>query len=139
VLNQYSGNAILDSNGQAWVELAAWFDAINGGNEPNPDFRYHLTPIGSAAPNLHIAQEIDGERFLIAGGPAGLKVSWQVTALRSDPYIQQYGAPVEVEKPEPERGSYLHPELYGQPEELGLHYRYILHGIDGVPEPDDMP
>jgi hypothetical protein len=124
VLNQYSGNAILDNAGQAWVSLPAWFGAINGGAAQGADYRYHLTPVGGAAPNLHVAQEIDAGRFLIAGGPAGLKVSWQITALRSDPYIERYGAPVEVEKREDERGTYLHPELYGQPEELGLSYRF---------------
>jgi len=118
VLNQYSGNVVLGADGSAWVELPAWFSAINR------DVRYQLTPVGGAAPGLYIAQEVRDNRFQVAGGPPGLKVSWLITAVRSDPYIQRYGAPVEVEKPAEERGTYLFPELYGQPEELGRDYRF---------------
>ena len=32
------------------------------------------------------------------------------------------GAPVEVEKQDLERGTYQHPELYGQPPEMGMNY-----------------
>jgi hypothetical protein len=117
VLNQYSGNVTLDENGQAWVELPDWFQAIN------IDFRYQLTPIGVPAPNLYIAQEIQDNRFMIGGGEPGMKVSWTVTALRDDPYIQQYPHPVEELKPEDERGTYLYPDLYGQPKEAGLDYQ----------------
>jgi hypothetical protein len=120
VLNQYSGNVVLGADGSAWVELPEWFAAIN------QDVRYQLTCIGGFAP-VYIAQkaggqEAGGSRFQIAGGTAGLEVSWLITARRSDPYVQRYGAPVEVEKPAAERGTYLHPELYGQPAELGLDY-----------------
>lgn len=119
VLNEYSGNVVLDEKGEAWVEMPAWFDAVN------TDFRYQLTPIGGAAPNLYIASEIQEGRFQIAGGPAGLKVSWQVTALRNDPYLQENPAPVEQAKPKDEAGTYLTPELYGQPAESGLGYSAV--------------
>ena len=118
VLNQYSGNVVLGADGSAWVELPSWFGALNR------DVRYLLTPIGAPAPGLYIAQEIRDNRFQIAGGPPGLKVSWLITAVRNDPYIQRYGAPVEVEKPEGERGTYLYPEGYGQPRERGYDYRF---------------
>jgi hypothetical protein len=78
VLNVYSGNVRLDADGAATVELAAWFEAINA------DVRYQLTPVGAAAPGLHVVEEVAGNRFRIAGGPAGIKVSWQLTAVRSD-------------------------------------------------------
>lgn len=78
VLNVYSGNVRLDGEGSAVVELPAWFGAINA------DVRYQLTPVGAAAPGLYVAEEVAGNRFRIAGGPAGLKVSWQLTAVRSD-------------------------------------------------------
>jgi len=78
VLNVYSGNVRLDAEGTATVELPAWFEAVNA------DVRYQLTPVGAAAPALHVAEEVAGNRFRIAGGPPGLKVSWQLTALRSD-------------------------------------------------------
>jgi len=81
VLNQYSGNVILDDAGQAWVELPTWFEAINC------DYRYQLTCIGTFAP-VYIAEECRGNKFKIAGGKPGMKVSWQVTAVRNDAYIR---------------------------------------------------
>jgi hypothetical protein len=41
------------------------------------------------------------------------KVSWQVTGVRKDAYAHRIS--VETMKRPAERGSYLHPELYGQP------------------------
>ena len=115
-LNTYSGNVVLDDDGSARVYLPEWFEMINR------DFRYQLTAIGGAAPNLHIASEIEGNSFSIAGGDSGMKISWRVEAVRSDRYVQTYGAPVEVEKPASARGTYLHPELYGYPQEWGHFY-----------------
>jgi hypothetical protein len=112
VLNQYSGNVTLDADGEAQVQLATWFQAIN------TDFRYQLTPIGAAMPGLHIAQEIEDNSFRIAGGEPGMKVSWLITALRNDPYMQQNPQPVETEKRADERGLYQQPELYGQPPDM---------------------
>jgi hypothetical protein len=60
------------------VVLPEWFEALNS------DFRYQLTAIGAAGPNLHIAQEVSGNRFKVAGGKPGMKVSWQVTGTRRD-------------------------------------------------------
>lgn len=60
--------------------------------------------------------EIRNGRFVIAGGTAGQRVSWQLTGVRSDPWVKRHGAPVEELKPQRERGTYLHPHLYGQPE-----------------------
>jgi hypothetical protein len=115
-LNQYTGNVTLDAHGQAWVELPDWFQAINA------DIRYQLTCIGGFAP-VYIAQEVQDNRFQIAGGEPGLKVSWLVTAMRNDPYAQQHPTVVEQDKPAAERGTYLDPALYGQPEELDVHYQ----------------
>ena len=63
-----------------------------------------------------------GNRFRVAGGTPGMKVSWQVTGIRKDAYAEAHRIPVEQEKPEKERGSYLHPKLYGQSEEKGLEW-----------------
>ncbi|MBN1485373.1 MAG: hypothetical protein JXA37_11695 [Chloroflexia bacterium] len=98
--------------GEAWVELPDWFETIN------TDVRYQLTCVGGYAP-VYVAQKVRDNRFQIAGDSPGLEVSWALTALRSDAYIQHYGAPVEVDKPAGEKGTYLHPELYSQPLELG--------------------
>lgn len=106
VLNTYSGNVVLDAGGEATVELPGWFGAINR------DPRYQLTCVGGYA-QVYIAEEISGRGFRIAGGTPGLKVSWEVTAVRNDPAVLRNQMPVEQEKPAAERGRYLHPELYG--------------------------
>jgi hypothetical protein len=106
----------LDARGEAWVQLPDYFEAINR------DPRYTLTPIGAPMPNLHVAVEIQNNRFQIAGGVPGRKVSWEVKAVRNDRWVQEYGYQTEQPKPAEYRGKYLHPELYGQPKELGIHY-----------------
>jgi hypothetical protein len=111
MMDIYDGLVTLDDAGEAWVQLPDWFEALNR------DFRYQLTPIGQFAP-LYVAQEIRENRFLIAGGTAGMQVSWQVTGIRHDPYAEAHRIPVEEEKPPEEQGTYLFPELYGQPFEL---------------------
>jgi hypothetical protein len=117
MMNVYNGNVTLDDNREAWITLPDWFEALNR------DFRYQLTPIGGPGPNLYIAREIRDNRFQIAGGTPGLKVSWQVTGIRHDPYAEANRIPVEEEKPAEEQGTYLHPEAYGQPETIGLAYK----------------
>jgi hypothetical protein len=122
--NIYDGVAVLDAQGEAEVQMPAWFEALNR------DFRYQLTPIGAAMPNLHIAQEIQINAFRIAGGEPGLKVSWMVTGIRQDAYANAHRIPVEEAKPAGERGLYLHPVELGQPAELGLDYQRDLRQSD---------
>jgi hypothetical protein len=114
--NVYDGVVVLDANGTATVTLPAWFEALNR------DARYQLTAIGAPAPNLYIAQEIKDNRFTIAGGKPGMKVSWQVTGIRQDPYAAQNPLQAEVDKPAQERGKYLYPQGYGQPATKGVDY-----------------
>jgi hypothetical protein len=107
MMNIYTGNAILDNSGEGVVSLPKWFEALN------TDFRYQLTAIGAAAPNLHVAQEIANHQFSIAGGAPGMKVSWQVTGVRHDAYAKTHPLVVEARKPEKERGRYQNPDAYG--------------------------
>ena len=116
MMNIYDGTIILDDSGAAWVELPGWFEALNR------DFRYQLTPIGKPAPGLFIAEEVSNNRFKIAGGPSRVKVSWTVTGIRQDAYANAHRIPVEEEKSKQEKGSYLHPELYGMPDEKNVVY-----------------
>jgi hypothetical protein len=104
--NLYDGIASLDKKGEAVVELPKWFQALN------KEIRYQLTPIGRPAPDLHIAQPLVRNRFRIAGGRPGMKVSWQVTGTRQDALAKANRIAVEEEKEE--RGFYLHPELFGK-------------------------
>lgn len=123
-MNAYSGVVTLDANGEAWVQLPDYFEAINR------DPRYTLTPIGASMPNLHVAVEIQGNRFKIAGGVPGKKVSWRVEAIRNDLWVQRYGYQTEQSKPEEYRGKYIIPELYGQPIERGIFYNPYIHSDD---------
>jgi hypothetical protein len=113
MLNIYNGNVITDREGAAWIELPSYFEALN------KDFRYQLTVIGGPY-TAYVAQEIQNNRFRIQTSQPGVKVSWQVTGIRKDPVAEKYRIQPEVEKKGSEKGKYLHPEAYNQPEELGI-------------------
>lgn len=110
ILNVYRGTVSLDANGEAVVYLPDYFETIN------TEFSYQLTPIGAPMPNLHIKQEVSGNRFVIAGGEPGMKVSWTVYARRNDPYVRHNREKFRdvVEKPAELKGKYLYPEFYGR-------------------------
>jgi hypothetical protein len=114
--NIYDGIVILNEHGEAWVDLPEWFEALN------KDFRYQLTCVGGFAP-VYIESEISDNRFKIAGGKEGMKVSWQVTGIRHDPIADLKRIKVEEYKSDTERGLYLYPEAYGQPKEEGIQHR----------------
>ena len=112
--NIYDGIVMLDAQGEAEVTLPVWFDALN------TDFRYQLTAIGAAGPDLHIAEETSVNRFKIAGGKPQMKVCWQVTGIRQDAWARAHPLSVEQDKPTQEQGHYLHPELYGESDEKSI-------------------
>lgn len=116
MMNIYNGNVTLNANGEAIVKMPDWFNALN------KDFRYQLTAIGGPGPNLYIADEISGNRFRIAGGSPGMKVSWQVTGIRNDAFAKAHRIPVEEEKSAKQRGRYLHPKEHGLAESMGIDY-----------------
>jgi len=126
MLNIYNGNVVLDANGEAVVELPTWFEALNR------DFRYQLTAIGQASPDLFIAEEIANNRFKIAGGKADQRVSWLVTGIRQDAWANANRVQVEEDKIEAEQGKYLHPEAFGLPREGNS---IAEHHIPDVPAP----
>lgn len=116
MLNLYSGNVTLDSEGRGKVSLPIWFELLNH------NFSYQLTPLGAGS-SLYIAAEIKNGQFEIAGGLANQRVCWLVTGVRQDAWAK--ANPLEVEKAKlgSEQGTYLHPELYGQAVEKTLLYR----------------
>lgn len=118
VLNVYRGTSTFGSDGSVAIRLPEYYDVIN----KNPS--YQLTPIGGAMPGLHIKNEMVNGEFIIGGGIAGKKVSWELKAERNDPYMKQTpGArDVEIDKKE-RRGKYLMPELFSQPREKGFSYK----------------
>ena len=130
MMNVYNGNVVLNENGEATVEMADWFDTLNR------DFRYQLTAIGAPGPNLYVAEKINNNRFKISGGEPATEVSWQVTGIRQDPFANVNRVKVEVAKTGLERGRYLHPEAYGQPEERGVDY---LNRVQERDSEDERP
>jgi hypothetical protein len=119
MLNFYRGNVVLDANGEATVNLPDYFQSIN------VDYSYNLTAVGSPAPGLYVATEIDNNKFTIAGGKPGMKVSWQVTGVRNDAYILSHPEKRinEVPKQAEHRGLYIHPESFGKGQDKAIHKR----------------
>jgi len=74
ITKQHSGRTVLDSRGEAVVELPSSFE---GG-----ELTYQVTPIGRAMPNLHVSDEHQNEHacgFSLAGGVPDKPVSYTVT------------------------------------------------------------
>ena len=111
--NVYDGVVILGKGGEYTVKLPSYFQTLNR------DFRYQLTPIGESA-GLYVKKEIENNEFVIAGGKEGLKVCWQVTGSRKDPYAVKHPIIVEEEKGKSsgtEKGKYIHADSYGEVKE----------------------
>ncbi|MGW6854797.1 hypothetical protein ACWGCK_39505, partial [Streptomyces virginiae] len=122
--NVYDGTVVLDADGQATVELPDWFEALND------SFRYQLTAIGAPAPDLHVSRRVSDHVFGIAGGPAGLEVSWQITGVRCDDWAMAHPLTPDEEKPAEEQDHLRHPELLGLPQDR------FLAPVDAAPSPN---
>jgi hypothetical protein len=109
MLNVYSGMVTLNSQGRATVSLPRYFGAANS------TYRYQLTALDKAAPNLHVSRRVARNRFSIAGGAAGQEVSWQVTGVRADAWAKANPLRVEPLKARQDRGKYLQPKALGKP------------------------
>src|SRR5581483_6031536 len=83
MLNVFSGNVTTDAKGEAVVQLPGYFEATN------TDPRYQLTVVGQFAQAI-VAREIKDNRFMIRTDKPDVKVSWQVTGVRSDPYAKTH-------------------------------------------------
>jgi hypothetical protein len=136
VMNIYNGNITTDTEGNATVVLPDYFEALNR------DFRYQLTVIGKLA-QATVASEIENNRFSIKTDQPEVKISWQVTGIRQDALARAFPPCVEEEKPEAERGLFLHPEFYGHPRERRIAFtRYPEDPSDPLtqlPRPNAMP
>lgn len=73
-----------------------------------------------------VSHEIEGNRFAIKTNRGNVKVSWEVKATRNDAFVRAYGAPTEQPKPAELRGTYLQPELYGQPSDMAQFRRPVV-------------
>jgi len=115
MMNVYNGNIITGADGKALVTLPAYFETLNR------DFRYQLTVIGQPA-QAWVLEEIKENQFSIQTDKPNVKVSWQVTGVRQDPWAVQHPVIPEEEKLPQHKGKYLNPEVYGKPETQGIHY-----------------
>lgn len=115
MMNIYNGNITLNRAGKATVRMPDYFSALN------TEFRYQLTAIGAPGPNLYVAQELKDNRFKIAGGRPGMRVSWQVTGVRCDAYARDHRISVETNKGK-DAGLYLYPAGFHQPPDKTIGY-----------------
>jgi hypothetical protein len=113
--NIYDGTITTDVNGDAVVNLPDYFEALNR------DFRYQLTVIGTFAQAI-IAEKIKGNQFRIRTNAPTVEVSWQVTGIRQDAYANKHRIQVEEVKPDAQRGTYLHPDSFNQPEDKSVFF-----------------
>jgi hypothetical protein len=144
--NVYDGVVVLDEKGEAEIELPDWFGILNKDfryqltaiGAPGPNLYIAEEIISDTVTTItttkHDGSHHDndgyddsghndnnknnkGSRFKIAGGTSAMKVSWQVTGIRKDPWANTHRVQVEENKQDKERGHYIHPDLYGQPTE----------------------
>ncbi len=116
MMNIYNGNITTDGAGYAIVTLPNYFEALN------QDFRYQLTVIGQFAQAI-VVDEIEGNQFRLQTDKPEVKVSWQVTGIRHDPFAEANRIPVEEMKTGNEKGRYLYPEVYGLDAKESTWYR----------------
>ena len=129
MMNIYNGNVTTDSEGLATVTMPDWFEALN------QEFRYQLTVIGQFAQAI-VVDEIAGNQFRIQTDKPLVKVSWQVTGIRHDPFAEANRIPVEEEKPDDEKGHYLYPEVYGKDVREGVWYATSPNYRESINNPD---
>jgi hypothetical protein len=115
-LNVYQGRVRTDAAGYAWITLPHYFAEINRSPQ------YNLTVIDASDDFVlaKVSHEIENNQFQIRTSKPGVDVCWEVKAVRNDLWVQRFGAPVEIAKPDSQRGTYQNPELYGRPPEMGM-------------------
>lgn len=118
-MNVMNGNVTTNANGEATVTLPDHFSKLNR------DFRYQLTVLGQFAQAI-VASELKDGSFTIKTDKPSVKVSWQVTGIRDDPWARAHPMAVERDKPAEQRGLYRHPQLYGQPMTKSIEPDYLL-------------
>lgn len=123
MMNIYNGNVVTDANGNAIVELPAYFEALN------KDFRYQLTVVGTFAQAI-IGEKVSGNHFTIRTSVPNVEVSWQVTGIRKDAYAEAHRVKPEVEKETELKGKYLHPVEHGQSPDKAIKIFNDLKGGD---------
>jgi predicted lipoprotein with Yx(FWY)xxD motif len=127
MMNIYNGNIVTDASGKATVKLPDYFEALN------MEFRYQLTVIGSFSQAI-VNKEVTNNQFEIATNQPNVKVSWQVTGVRHDAYANKNRIPNEVEKAAQDKGKYLHPKAFNQPQTKAIGYADMNSGTSSLNE-----
>ncbi|MDX6588474.1 MAG: hypothetical protein QOI31_2947 [Solirubrobacterales bacterium] len=112
--NIYDGVVTTGEHGFAQVKMPDWFEALNR------DFRYQLTVHGHTFSQAIVWRELKDGTFVIRTDEPATEVSWQVTGIRHDAYAKANPIEVEVPKRGDERGRYLSPELFGEPQSRSI-------------------
>ncbi len=120
MMNIYNGNVTTDGNGYATITMPDYFEALNR------DFRYQLTVIDESDDMdvflwAKVVREVKGNSFTLRSSRGNLKVSWQVTGIRQDAWANKNRIPNAVVKTAADKGKLLHPEAFGQPENMGIY------------------
>ncbi len=101
MLNVYNGNITTDGSGEAIVKMPAYVEKVN------TDFRYQLTVIGTFAQAI-VFKEVSNGQFVIKTDQPNVKVSWQVTGVRTDAYARENSITVEEAKTGSAKGNLLY-------------------------------
>jgi hypothetical protein len=115
----YDGIVVTDRRGFATVTMPRWFQALNR------SFRYQLTIVGRSFAQAIIWREVAHNRFTIRTNAPNVKVSWQLTGIRHDPYANDHRIKVEVRKPGGEQGKYVYPQAYGKSKQEEVGYQKV--------------
>jgi len=107
--NVYDGVVRTNGKGFATVELPDWFHALNR------DFRYQLTVMGRSFAQAIVWKELADNQFTIKTNQPSVRLSWQVTGIRKDPYANAHRIQTVMPKSGSADDKYVHPELYGKP------------------------
>ena len=135
MMNVYNGNVTTDD------AAATPRSSCRSGSRRSTATSATSSPCSAAAPGRasRVARRIEGNRFVIQTDVPATEVSWQVTGIRKDPFAERNRIPVEQEKPEAERGLYLHPEAWGRPPEEGVDFHERLIAVESVRRALDRP
>jgi hypothetical protein len=106
--NVYDGIVTTDGRGFATVTMPRWFQALN------KSFRYQLTIVGRSFAQAIVWRELAHNRFTIRTNAPQVKVSWQVTGIRHDPYANDHRIKAEVPKAAADQGKFVYPQGYGR-------------------------
>jgi hypothetical protein len=116
-LLMYSGTIVTSASGDATIQLPSYFEALN------VNYRYQLTVVGEEFAQARVSRKISNNQFSIKTDKPNIEICWQVTGDRNDAYSKAHPYVVEEEKKPEDRGKYLAPELFGQPETMRIGYR----------------